>query len=251
MHIPNLPSAGGFSITSTPSRALPSSTTTTSSSPSPPPPYIELAIQSSPTNPHALHLHRPSPSLLSNPLQIRIGGSFTFPPPTTPRAGLRRVVFVAGGMGVNPCVSMLGCIAEMKAPRGFDVRILYSTRDVSGEGVRDVLFLDRICDVVRKLAEDGEGGRLEVFLTGGGEDTSSSSSAPSPKSPIISPPYQLHHRRIVTADIHRALGPVEERHGTAVYVCGVPGMTEEVVKTAKSAEGMDMDGRCVFSERWW
>jgi NAD(P)H-flavin reductase len=34
-----------------------------------------------------------------------------------------------------------------------------------------------------------------------------------------------------------------------VYVCGVPGMTEKLVRRAKKAEGMDE--RHVLYEKWW
>ena len=136
--------------------------------------------------------------------------------------------------------------------RGFKVCVLYSTRDL-GPG-REILFLDRLRDIMGGLGEGG-GGELEVFLTGGGggEDTSSSSSISQPELQPRTPSAHVtyRHRRIVESDIHRALGPIEDRAGTAVYVCGPPGMTEEVVGIARSAEGMDGDGRCVFSERWW
>lgn len=74
-------------------------------------------MQRSPENPPAAWLWQESGSgsgdgegqgngLLGRELQIRVGGSFVWPPPGVNVRALRRVVFVAGGVGVNPLMSM-------------------------------------------------------------------------------------------------------------------------------------------------
>ncbi|KAL2266461.1 hypothetical protein VTJ83DRAFT_5813 [Remersonia thermophila] len=94
---------GGFTLTSAPSLASHGCGS----------PHLELAVQHSPDNPVAAYLFRPAEQLLRTPVSVRIGGSFVFPPPRSGPAPLRRVVFVAGGMGVNPMMSMLSHIAEL------------------------------------------------------------------------------------------------------------------------------------------
>jgi ferredoxin-NADP reductase len=227
VHIPDLPHAGGFSITSAPaSLAAPT-------------PYIELAIQYALSNPHAVFLSRPAPSILGTELRVRVGGSFVWPP-ILPPTGLRRAVFVAGGIGINPLISMLSHISNL--PGDFAVKILYSARDPGpGRAVREVLFLARMLAVVERL---GDYDALELYLTPGGEGREGTAVLGGEGGELV-----YRGRRIRGGDVERALGPVGEREGTVVYVCGVPGMTEKLVRRAKKAEGMDE--RHVLYEKWW
>ena len=172
-----------------------------------------------------------------------MGGSFTWPPPL-PLANLKRVVFIAGGVGINPLVSMLSVIAEAKERAqaeggkiGFDVRFLYSVRnsfDTQGNN-EEILFLSRLRDIFKLLGEEGE---LKLFVTGkeGGEVHGSEG-------------LKVERRRIDEGDLENALGEVGNRDSTVVYVCGVPGMTDRFVELAGKAEGMD--GKRVLSEKWW
>lgn len=90
-HIPDLRQAGGFTITSTPSEAKPSSHS---------PPYIELAVQKS-SNPPAQWFWRPSDELLGSKLVVRAGGSFVWPPPNLNPNDVERLVLIAGGVGIK------------------------------------------------------------------------------------------------------------------------------------------------------
>src|SRR5690606_29994823 len=104
--------------------------------------YIELAIQHSPQNPAAAYLFLPRADLLGKTVRIRIGGSFVFPAalPAPLLSTLRRVVFVAGGMGINPLVSMLSWSGEQTAGAAdggirwgdLEVEALYSVKDPRG-----------------------------------------------------------------------------------------------------------------------
>jgi ferredoxin-NADP reductase len=230
VHIPSLPHAGGFSITSPPSQLAG------------PAPYLELAVQHAASNPHAVFLSRPARELLSTELRVRVGGSFVWPPVTSP-AGVRRAVFVAGGIGINPLMAMLSHLAEAPAPLGFSVKVLYSARDPGvGRSAREILFLPRLAEVVERL---GDFDALELFLTPGeGEGNDGMAVIGGEDGEIL-----YRGRRIRGEDLERVLGPVEERVGTVVYVCGVPGMTEKLVRRAKKAEGMDE--RHVLHEKWW
>ena len=66
---------------------------------------------------------------------------------------------------------------------------------------------------------------------------------------LLSPEMVTHCRRIGHEDLLDALGPVGERKGVVVYICGPPEMTDEFVEVVKGAEGMEA-GR-VFCEKWW
>ena len=95
--IPGLPKAGGFTITSTPTQARPSKHSA---------PYLELAIQKS-SNPPAQWLWQPQNDILGSQLVVRVGGSFTWPPPHLKVSAIDRLVLVAGGVGIKyhvPCV---------------------------------------------------------------------------------------------------------------------------------------------------
>lgn len=254
-------------------------------------PYLELAIQKSPDNPPAAWLWRDPPtSILGAELSVRVGGSFVWPPPGINVRALRRVVFVAGGVGVNPLVSMLSSLASSSSssssvPGGgdFEVHFLYSLRDpaAGGRGRREagkMLFLDRIARVFR---EGRVKGRLEVFLTGNGaEDVHGEENDLEEEEEkeekeegglhedgdgdgdgvnVIAcgedeDPIPFHPRRCtVEDDVLKAVGATPaERRFAVVYVCGVPTMTDEfVAKLTDRRVGLGMEPHRVLCEKWW
>lgn len=87
--MPDIENPGGFTITSPPSKAFKStsaaggqpSSSTNADHENPPNPYLELAVQKSPDNIVAKWLWQPVPSILSSEIQVRVGGSFVWPPP--------------------------------------------------------------------------------------------------------------------------------------------------------------------------
>ncbi|KAJ9311308.1 hypothetical protein DTO271D3_8378 [Paecilomyces variotii] len=108
--IPSISHAGGFTITSTPADAylLPSPEPPTESlsieEEDLPPvrstgrtPYVELAVQNAPSNPAAAWLWRPKKEILGKELNVRVGGSFIWPPAGFNTKDIRNVVFIAGG----------------------------------------------------------------------------------------------------------------------------------------------------------
>ena len=137
--VPGVSKAGGFTITSAPSKARWATATSASASAGAEAAaasedggkvdndddddssdsensyaYLELAVQRSPDNPPAAWLWQEEgygdgggvEQLLGTELGVRVGGSFVWPPPGVNVRALRKVVFVAGGVGVNPLVSM-------------------------------------------------------------------------------------------------------------------------------------------------
>lgn len=125
VYVPGVPKAGGFTITSTPSRARGRRTSALSTESAAVTAageevgggggepgayayaYLELAVQKSPENPPAAWLWQEEGTILDKELRVRVGGGFVWPPPgINVRSSLRKAVFVAGGVGVNPLMSM-------------------------------------------------------------------------------------------------------------------------------------------------
>ncbi|KAL1881156.1 hypothetical protein VTK73DRAFT_4603 [Phialemonium thermophilum] len=235
VYVPGVPKAGGFTITSPPSKAKPSSEGS--------PGYLELAIQKSPDNAPAAWLWQPRERVLGSELEVRVGGSFVWPPSGVAVHTLRTAVFVAGGVGINPLMSMLSAIAER--PCSFEVDLLYSVRVKPVDGASSdiatakILFLERIAGLF------GEGkirGTLKLFLTGGLGDG---------KGTIFYNGTHVHFekRRLTIDDVAHAVGP--DQRLSVVYVCGVPTMTDEVVERLTSPDGLDMEPHRVLCEKWW
>jgi len=172
-----------------------------------------------------------------------VGGSFTFPPAHFQAEGrkLKRVVFVAGGVGINPLMSMLSqLVIDKDKTEDFEVKFLYSTKDPGASKIQQILFLDRVKQAINVL---GGRGHLELFLTSGNDEQAGNNDM------ALSEGLLVRKRRIEGADIIQALGPINERNDTVCYICGVPGMTDEFVALAQNAQGMDR--RNVLFEKWW
>lgn len=84
---------GGFTITSPPLEARPSRPGAKC--------YVELAVQNSPQNPAAAWFFQPKSKILGSLLKVRVGGSFVWPPPGILPSQVKRLVFVAGGVGIK------------------------------------------------------------------------------------------------------------------------------------------------------
>jgi hypothetical protein len=242
---------GGFTITSAPQTCLHSK-----QSNAPDDPYIELAIQKSPTNPPAAYLWRPTAEILHNPISFRVGGTFVFPPSTLSKhecEKINNVVFIAGGVGVNPIMSMLSAM-DTHGVRYLDgkpafgrgenvggmrqrVRVLYSSKRVSKQ---KILFEERLKDIATRW-EGSNDVDLEItlFETGDGKEEDDDGN--------------VKHRkgRIAHEDLFKALGNEKDvdRERCVVYVCGVPQMTDEFVELLSKQKGMDE--RRVLCEKWW
>lgn len=139
-------------------------------------------------------------------------------------------------------MSIASHLAERPDPR-HAVEFQYSTRD-PGEDQRDasrILFLERLAGIFGR--GDGGGalkGRLGLFLThGGGADTADGD--------LHGIPFKS--RRITVDDIAEAIG--DDRRFAVVYVCGVPGMTDEFVEKLTSPQGLGLEPHRVLYEKWW
>ncbi|KAJ5597457.1 hypothetical protein N7537_007541 [Penicillium hordei] len=268
VHIPSIAQAGGFTITSTPAdtQVLPSPEASIDSLASEAlepssgsqgrPPYVELAVQDSPGNPSAAWLWRPKEEILGKELNIRVGGSFVWPPTGVDVNDVKNVVFVAGGVGINPLISMLSHLNnnEPLTPNPTAIHVLYSSRlpqdreTASADAVLDqILFLPRLRQIVQSQ-ESSHRLRisLDLFLT----DLASSPDLLSSGSPSD---LKIHRERISDRDLSSAAlgthGELNSR-GTVCYVCGPPGMTDSIVEKLVEILGDGGEQR-VFFEKWW
>ncbi|KAJ0116240.1 nadh-cytochrome b-5 reductase [Diaporthe amygdali] len=251
--VPGVSKPGGFTITSAPSRAQkkppPASAPADGDGAAPPAqlPYLELAVQKSPDNPAAQYLWRPTEEILSSELRVRVGGSFVWPPPGVQPMTLRKVVFVAGGVGINPLMSIVSHLAERPDPR-HTVEFLYSTKD-PGENRRDakkILFLDRLSGIF-----NGDGrvkGSLGLFLTPS-SSVSATGDQESQENVDDNLGVPFKQRRITIDDVAEAIG--DDKRLAVVYVCGIPAMTDEFVEKLTSPEGLGLEPHRVLYEKWW
>ena len=241
-YVSGIVKAGGFTITSPPSAAA-AAVASPSLQDSP---YVELAVQHSPENDVAAWLWRPVDEIVGLELRIRVGGSFVFPPVSHPRlAGIRRLVFVAGGVGVNPMMSMLSDMSEHPEWREVEVDFHYATKFPPSDNVADILFLERIASLL-----DGGGlrGNLTVYLTG----DSAARVRQSGSERLTSGAKIIWRKRRPQLG---ALRDVVTEYGggsTLVYICGPPTMTDEVNEAlAEDGTGRGIPRSHIFTERWW
>ncbi|KAI9015970.1 hypothetical protein DFJ74DRAFT_635144 [Hyaloraphidium curvatum] len=220
---PHLPDVGGFSITSTPAELERSGT-------------FELAVRQSPRNPVAAWLH--SGAKAGDVVGARVGGEFfwdgdLFAQLVRERTPGRRgpdVVFLAGGVGLTPLMSMVSHLAALNLAAGggrrLRGRVMHSFRP--GEG----LFRARISELARN---PGTGIEARFFVTGQG-----ASEVPAEDGAVA--------RRIAEDDLREVLAPEGKYEGQTVFLCG-PNAFEAFVLEALGRIGVPEE-RTRF-EKWW
>ncbi|KAJ5729814.1 Riboflavin synthase-like beta-barrel [Penicillium malachiteum] len=265
VHIPSIPNAGGFTITSTPADAqiLPllqnpeAAIIDESVTPSPPTfegrePYVELAVQDSPGNPAAAWLWKPKDDIIGKGVNIRVGGSFVWPPNGLNAKNVKNVVLIAGGVGINPLISILSHLNQIQNAQPLNVHFLYSSRVPQNQDTKatdfildQILFLPRLRQIIRS---QGPSSRLHLslslFLT------NASKAGFSLESPAD---LTIYPRRIRDEDLRLAIegqrGELDPQE-TVAYVCGPPAMTDELVEQMQEILGEGGSQR-VFFEKWW
>ncbi|KAL2005643.1 hypothetical protein VTN00DRAFT_10136 [Thermoascus crustaceus] len=284
VHIPSIPQAGGFTITSTPkdTEILPTPGPSFQSLPAKedghPPvnlqgrePYVELAVQKSPSNPPAAWLWRPKEEIIGKELSVRVGGSFVWPPSGIDIGDTRNVVFVAGGVGINPLISMLSHITETSTslPSPTQIHFLYSTRlsspsdpepdleptsaissNSTEEALNQILFLPRLREIARSTTHSPTQRlliSLDLYLTNLHQHPDLAKALLSGKHSAPSD-VTIHDRRIQTEDLRAAVG---DGRRTVCFVCGPPGMTDEVVGVLRGLVSQEDGKDRVFCEKWW
>ncbi|MCJ1373380.1 hypothetical protein MMC20_004608 [Loxospora ochrophaea] len=241
VHVPFIPQAGGFTITSAPTNALSPSPELNGCG------YLELAIQNSPSNPPAAWLWQPAEAILGTELQVRVGGRFVWPPPDIDLGDVTNVVMVAGGVGINPLLSIL---SSLPSNSPLKVHLLYTTRlPTPSSPLTSILFLSRLQSLTPSPLSI-----FSLYLTSSSVlDSTTDDPSPTPNPTKHDPPLagiNIHTRRLQPSDLLFALGHTQqERARTLCYVCGPKQMTNDVVQVLSGAEGMVPER--VLCERWW
>ncbi|KAF2131834.1 hypothetical protein P153DRAFT_285181 [Dothidotthia symphoricarpi CBS 119687] len=250
--VPGVEKAGGFTITSSPRDALSQSNRDHA-------PFFELAVQKSPNNPPAEWLWGPEEEVQGQEVNVRVGGSFVWPPPGLDLSKIKRAIFIAGGVGINPMMSMLAYINQNYP--SLQVRLLYSTKVPSRETVpTQVLYLTQLLDLFRIPRSETTKDRLELYFTGTWDGSLMNRHNTEPIQPLMSltlPNLDVDTEVPVVAWTHRideialssAVGTKEEAKSTCFYVCGPPDMTDEIVKYLKEQEHVVPER--VLCEKWW
>lgn len=162
-------------------------------------------------------------------------------------------MFVAGGVGINPIMSMLEHLhleSLLKQSEIHEVRLLYGARAREGEAI---VFYDRIAGILNKYKTSAPDApladcdyRMAMYLTGGSTWSPNGVSA---LDRLDTDHVDHKYQRITHTDLMEALGPVAVRRHTVAYICGPPKMTDEFVDILTRVEGMD--SRRVLCEKWW
>ena len=170
------------------------------------------------------------------------------------------MVFIAGGVGVNPIMSMISAMDAVGEGKlgGIPgrVRVLYTSRRLKkknengdGDGEQEeeeaILFEERMVALARKWGGSKSiDYKYTLFETQKGKGSTVEAALDESGAHAI-----IKRRRIDHSDLREALGPDQDRANTVVYVCGVPQMTDEFVDFLKKQPGMDE--KRVLCEKWW
>jgi NAD(P)H-flavin reductase len=236
-YVPGITKAGGFTITSPPSAASAGLCE----------PHLELAIQKSPENAVAAWLWQPEESIMGANLQVRVGGGFVFPPPSFRLNDMTTVVFIAGGVGINPLMSMISHIGEANDFPNLQVFVFYASKMPHQGGLENILFVPRIAAL---FANSRITGQFNMFLTGsagGRQLLSPSRRAP----PFLDSVVAVHEGRLSMADLGQVLRG-RDSHSSVFYICGPPAMTDSLSESlcSESSELCASPDQ-IMTEKWW
>lgn len=265
MHIHQSIKAGGFTITSNPSDPYTLHQTPSKYQLSPPK-TIQLAIQKSTTNPAAAFFWKDD--ALGQEVHVRVGGTFTwrslrdyYPINGVESAsrGPRNVLFIAGGMGINPLVSMIRYLyATTLVSSGVEKAVLLYASKVPSrkdEDGTDILFMEDLVEMIMMTRRDGAGAEekrhleMTMFLTGQEEDVSEFMSKyqddnERSKNEIL----KFEQRRLAHSDI-KSVVEQDDPCSWVTYVCGPPAMTDKIVKYISHDLKISKDR--IHYEKWW
>eukprot|EP00397_Hematodinium_sp_SG-2012_P028091 GEMP01029556.1.p1 GENE.GEMP01029556.1~~GEMP01029556.1.p1 ORF type:complete len:467 (+),score=95.83 GEMP01029556.1:51-1451(+) len=189
----NLKLIGGYSMTSAPSCL----------------PTVELAVQRT-QHPAAQAVHALKKDDI---VHIRVGGSFAF---SSGEAAMRGLLLIAGGIGVNPLISIVRHIEtlEKESERPSHVVLLYSAKTRAHFLFREYLD-NRVIDVTLSPMKV-----IYVLTENGG--------------------------RIAQKNIDEALGFLGDK--PLCYLCGPNQMSEDISRVLTTC---GVDERDIRYEKWW
>ncbi|CAG8486194.1 13086_t:CDS:2 [Cetraspora pellucida] len=224
--IPNVSIVGGFSLTSTPYQYNLTNT-------------FELSIKYS-TNPPAKWFHENAK--IGDSVEVRVGGEFVWDEKKEQEDGTECVMFIAGGVGINPLISMFTSILEvennsnvnyMKKVGVKKIRLLYSAKSFS-----ELLFYNRIEKLRKEWPQVLE---CKYFLTG--ENVSPS------QSPFANDESEFCYGQRISQKI---LGDIimkehDNLDKLKCFICGPPIMRDDLICWLKSAGLIE---KRILLEKW-
>ncbi|KAM5314784.1 oxidoreductase NAD-binding domain-containing protein 1 isoform 3-T4 [Glossophaga mutica] len=211
--IPGVSVVGGFSICSSP-RLLEQER------------IIELAVKYT-NHPPALWIH--NQCTLDSEVAVRVGGEFYFDP--QPADASRNLVLIAGGVGINPLLSILRHSADLHRERankgsGYEmgtIKLFYSAKNTS-----ELLFKKNILDLVNEFPE-----KIACSLHVTKQTTQISAELE---------PY-ITEGRITEKEIRDHISKE-----TLFYICGPPPMTDFFSKQLANSH---VPQEHICFEKWW
>nr|CAG8679243.1 12969_t:CDS:2 [Entrophospora candida] len=238
--IPNIPITGGFTITSTPLYYKKTS-------------LFELAIKYS-SHPPSKWFHESSK--IGDFVKVRIGGEFVWD--DKKEKSTNNILFIAGGVGINPLMSMLQSIFEknVKGIGGVDnddgfvnrIQLLYSARRFN-----ELLFYNRIENIRIQSSHILD---CKCFLTREDGDLSSLSSSLSPPNRVdeITTENKTVYGQRIGKQIIRDVIDKEKKetnddlNGFKCFICGPSQMEDDIISWLKET---GVDDKKIISEKWW
>ncbi|XP_006840064.1 PREDICTED: oxidoreductase NAD-binding domain-containing protein 1 [Chrysochloris asiatica] len=211
--IPGVSVVGGFSICSSP-RLLEQER------------IIELAVKYT-NHPPAIWIH--NQCTLDSEVALRVGGEFFFDP--QPMEASRNLVLIAGGVGINPLLSILRHAADLHRERtnkgsGYEIgtiKLFYSAKNTS-----ELLFKKNILDLVNEFPE-----KIACSL----HVTKQTTQITAELKPYIT------EGRIMENEIRDHISK-----DTVFYLCGPPPMTDFF---SKQLENSHVPKEHICFEKWW
>ncbi|KAL8991498.1 MAG: hypothetical protein Q9169_007853 [Polycauliona sp. 2 TL-2023] len=238
VHLPGVRQAGGFTITSTPKDAQ---HTTDQDG------YLELAIQKSPNNPPAAWLWRPEEEIRHADIYVRVGGNFVWPPPGIDPASIKTIAFVAGGVGINPLMSILSHLHQNPRDPELRISLIYSTHAPQSKDLSSILFLNRLRDfdlmgykntpfVKLYLTQCSDRDAMDMVLRYN-----------RPEEEAIHSTYsgRIDRKALRSTVDHGDKGWPKQ---AVVYICGPPGMTDEFEQVYLD---LGIKRERILTEKWW
>ncbi|KAA1474670.1 hypothetical protein DENSPDRAFT_860449 [Dentipellis sp. KUC8613] len=145
---------------------------------------------------------------------VGISGSFVLPPPVEGKE--ERLLWIAGGIGITPYLSMLSALVQAK--RRADILLVLSTREPA-------VLISLVRQALGSGLPEGSKVRLAVFTKGG--------SVPEVPGGVDA---SFHHGRVT--DVFWETLELDDLHSRKAYVCG-PKAFEEGVLSGLKARGLD------------
>uniref|UniRef100_A0A8C6RKU4 Oxidoreductase NAD-binding domain-containing protein 1 n=1 Tax=Nannospalax galili TaxID=1026970 RepID=A0A8C6RKU4_NANGA len=211
--IPGVSVVGGFSICSSP-RLLEQER------------MIELAVKYT-NHPPAVWIH--NKCALNSEVAVRVGGEFFFDP--QPTDAPRNLVLIAGGVGINPLLSILRHSADLhreRAERGNGYEIGTITLFYSAKNTSELLFKRNILDLVNEFPEKIA---CRLYVT---KQTTQISAELKP---------YIMEGRMTEKEIRDHISTE-----TLFYICGPPPMTDFF---SKQLEKNHVPKEHICFEKWW